>query len=58
MVIGLELISLVQTPALLFKKKREISVPLRNGRFLSPNYERQREGERPSKIEKNVDAHH
>jgi len=28
----------------LLEREREISVPLRNGRFLSPEYERRREG--------------
>jgi hypothetical protein len=30
----------VQTPDLSLERKREISVPLRNGRFLSPPHER------------------
>jgi hypothetical protein len=50
---------LVQTPDLSLERREKISVPLRNGRFLSPRYERQREGERPSKVCRieNVDAH-
>jgi hypothetical protein len=51
---------LIQTPDLSPERKREkISVPLRNGRFLSPPHERQRKAERPSKVcrIKNIDAH-
>jgi hypothetical protein len=50
----------VQTPDLSLERREKISVPLENGRLLSPPAERQREGERPSKVcrMKNVDAHH
>ncbi|PYJ69917.1 MAG: hypothetical protein DME75_10175 [Verrucomicrobia bacterium] len=32
----------------LLEREREISVPLRNGRFLSPDYERPHEGKPPA----------
>src|SRR6266508_5719330 len=59
MVTRVGLVSLVQTPDLSLERREKISVPLRNGRLLSPPHERQREGERPSKLcrIKNVDAH-
>ena len=57
--VSLGLFSLVQTPNLSLERREKISVPLKNGRSLSPRHERQREGERPSKVcrIKNVDAH-